>query len=317
MPSASGTAQPSELPGAVGSSSLHLLQEICPSASLSEIQRALAASNGDADEAAQQLLGNILTVDYVLFDSQQKYVNFTSVIDIFLSFSLSISLQPTGAASLTDVCSLADSEDLGPKGLADCENVSAAVALQRFQEEIVQHDQPTQRIIVSRMDGTNELRADIIAIYKNPKTKLNVNPRVRFDGEDGVGCGPVREFFVNAMKIIDEGIHSSSGKPVVFLEGEADHRLPIHDQALHLTGAFKALGKMIGHSILHGGPGLHGLSPAAKHYLSTGRGGCDDELPPPIELGDIADTDLRSMISEVSCIVELLLTKMIVLGRHF
>ena len=77
------------------------------------------------------------------------------------------------------------------------------------------------------------------------------------------------------------------------MEGEADHRLPIHDQALHLTGAFKALGKMIGHCILHGGPGLHGLSPTAKRYLSTGRGGgCDDQLPPPIELTDIADKDL-------------------------
>ena len=166
-----------------------------------------------------------------------------------------------------------DSDDLGPKGSDDCENLSAAVALQRFQEEIIEHDQPAQRITVSRMDGINELRGDIMGIYKNPKTKLNVNPRVRFEGEDGVGCGPVREFFVNAIKIIDEGIHSSCGKPVVFLEGEADHRLPIHDQALRLTGAFKALGKMIGHSILHGGPGLHGLSPAAKHYLSTGRGG--------------------------------------------
>lgn len=214
------------------------------------------------------------------------------------------------------MCSL-DSDDLGPKGSDDCENLSAAVALQRFQEEIIEHDQPAQRITVSRMDGINELRGDIMGIYKNPKTKLNVNPRVRFEGEDGVGCGPVREFFVNAIKIIDEGIHSSCGKPVVFLEGEADHRLPIHDQALRLTGAFKAVGKMIGHSILHGGPGLHGLSPAAKHYLSTGRGGFDDQLPPPIELADIADIDLRNMISEVSWIVELLLTKTVVFGRHF
>ena len=123
---------------------------------------------------------------------KQMYVNYTSVIDILLSFSLSISLQPTGATSLTGLCSLADSDDLGPKGSADCENLSAAVALQRFQEEIIEHDQPAQRIAVSRMDGTNELRADIMAIYKNTKTKLNVNPRVRFDGEDGVGCGPVR-----------------------------------------------------------------------------------------------------------------------------
>ena len=123
--------------------------------------------------------------------SQQKYVNYTLVIDIFLSFSLSISLQPTGATSLTCLCSLADSNDLGPKGSADCENLSAAVVLQRFQEEIIQHDQPAQRITVSQMDGTNELRADIMAIYKNPKTKLTVNPRVCFEGEDGVGCGPV------------------------------------------------------------------------------------------------------------------------------
>ena len=64
--STSGTAQPSELPGAVGSLRFHALQEICPSASLSEIQSALAASNGNADEAAQQLLGNVLTVYYVL-----------------------------------------------------------------------------------------------------------------------------------------------------------------------------------------------------------------------------------------------------------
>ena len=121
---------------------------------------------------------------------QQKYVNYTSVIDIFLSFPLSISLQPTGATSLTDLYSL-DSDDLGVKGSDDCENLSAAIALQRFQEEIIEHDQPAQRITVSRMDGTDELWGDIMGIYKNPRTKLNVNPRVRFESEDGVGCGPV------------------------------------------------------------------------------------------------------------------------------
>ena len=66
LPSTSGTAQPSELPGAVNSLSVHALQEICPSASLSEIQSALAVSNGNADEAAQQLLGNVFTAYYIL-----------------------------------------------------------------------------------------------------------------------------------------------------------------------------------------------------------------------------------------------------------
>ena len=80
---------------------------------------------------------------------QQKHVNYTSVIAIFLSFPLSISLQPTGVTSLIDLCSL-DSDDLGVKGSDDCENLSAAVALQRFQEESIEHDQPAQRITVSR-----------------------------------------------------------------------------------------------------------------------------------------------------------------------
>jgi len=81
------------------------------------------------------------------------------------------------------------------------------------------------------MDGTTELQADIIGIYKNPKIKLTAIPRVRFEGEDGVGCGPVREFVVNAVRIIEQGIHSSD-KALVFLEEEADHRLPVHDQSL-------------------------------------------------------------------------------------
>jgi len=194
-----------------------------------------------------------------------------------------------------------DIDDFGSQETAHNANLSTAVALLRFQQEIIEPDQPAQRIFVSRMDGTTELRRDIMGIYKNPKTKLTANPRVRFEDEDGVGCGPVREFFVNAIKIIDEGIHSSSGKPLIFLEGQADHRLPIHDQSLRLTGAFKAIGKMIGHSILHGGPGLYGLSPAAKHYFSTGGGASDDQQPPPIELADIADITLRNLISEVSC----------------
>ena len=59
-PSTSGTSQPSDLPGSIGSSSVHALQEICPSATLLDIQSALTVCNGDPDEAAQKLLGNFL-----------------------------------------------------------------------------------------------------------------------------------------------------------------------------------------------------------------------------------------------------------------
>lgn len=148
------------------------------------------------------------------------------------------------------------------------------------------------------MDGVSETRRDILGFYKNPNSNLRVKPKVRFEDESAVGSGPVREFLSNAIKIIDEGIPSSTSKPLVFLEGEKDHRLPVHDQYLRLTGTFKALGKIIGHSVLHGGPGLHGLSPAAKHYISSDKEhSFDDGLN--VTLLDVPDIDLRKFITEV------------------
>ena len=101
-----------------------------------------------------------------------------------------------------------------------------------------------------------------------------------------------------AVQVTDEGIASTSGKskPLLFFEGQPDHRLPVHDQSLRLTGTFKALGRIIGHSILHRGPGLHGLSPAVKHVLSS-----DEESEEPITLvpEDIPDIDLRQMVNNL------------------
>lgn len=175
-------------------------------------------------------------------------------------------------------------------------------ALKQFQMDIVEEDKPVQRISVCRMEGTAELRKDIIGVYKNSKTSLRAIPRVRFEEEDGVGSGPVREFLMNAVKIVEEGI-PSSGKHLLFLEGERDHRVPVHDQSLRLTGAFKALGRIIGHSILHGGPGVYGLSPAIKSYFSTAEDDSDHQQPPPVVLEDVPDMELRQLISEVSSVL--------------
>jgi len=95
---------------------------------------------------------------------------------------------------------------------------------------------------------------------------MRATPRVRFDGENAVGEGPVQEVLTHAIKVVEEGLPSSSaGKPITFFEGEPDHCTPVHDSALRLTGSFRAEGEIIGHSVLHGGPSLTGLSPAIKH----------------------------------------------------
>lgn len=87
------------------------------------------------------------------------------------------------------------------------------------------------------------------------------------------------------LQVADEGIPSSSvkSKRLSFFDGQPDHILPEHDQSLWLTGTFKAVARIIGHSILHSGPGL---SRAVKHVFSS-----DEECgePPTLVPEDIPD----------------------------
>jgi hypothetical protein len=128
------------------------------------------------------------------------------------------------------------------------------------------------------------MKRDILGLYKDPRKSLKACPKVRFEGEEGVGAGPVREFFVCALGIPREGM-SGTGRPVVYFEGEADHVLPVHNQMLQQMGAFICIGKIIGHSILHGGPGYWAYNV--------------DENPPLLVLDDIADINLRELMHEV------------------
>ncbi len=66
---------------------------------------------------------------------------------------------------------------------------------------------------------------------------------------------------------------------------------------MQLMGAYTCIGKIVGHSILHSGPGLVGMSPAAKHYWVHDY----EQNPSPLVLEDIPDIyiDLRRTIQEV------------------
>lgn len=82
--------------------------------------------------------------------------------------------------------------------------------------------------MVSRMDGNEELKKDMLSLYKDPKKNLRAVPKVRFEG-------PIREFFVCALKIPQGGMHGE-GRPIVFFEGEHDHLLPVHNQIAQQMG---------------------------------------------------------------------------------
>ncbi|CAB3999587.1 PREDICTED: uncharacterized protein LOC107356592 [Paramuricea clavata] len=161
----------------------------------------------------------------------------------------------------------------------------------------------TSKDSAESQEGTEELKRDILGYYKDKTCKLTAKPRVRFEGEEGVGSGPIREFFLCAMKLVHEGI-GGTGKPILFFEGEEDHKLPTHDQSARSTGAFKAIGRIIGHSVLHWGPLLYGLSPVVKRYwTASASDGCDgsgaETILSSITLEDIPDIDLRGYISQL------------------
>ena len=148
-----------------------------------------------------------------------------------------------------------------------------------------------------------ELKKDILGCYKNPKVRLTAKPLVKFEGEEGLGSGPVREFLLCAIKIVEDGIEKY-GKPLVFFEGEDNHKIPIHDHALRCTGAFLAIGRIIGHSILHSGPFVYGVSHAVLQYwVLTAKGEVDDLSLESLALSlkDIPDVELREYIMQVKC----------------
>ena len=54
-------------------------------------------------------------------------------------------------------------------------------------------------------------------------------------------------------------------------------------------------GKLVAHSILHGGPGLVGLTPALVRYISTGS---VSEVKELVTLENLYDIDLKKMIDK-------------------
>lgn len=176
---------------------------------------------------------------------------------------------------------------------------SLSDAIMAFKESTITSNSPRQLFRVCRSEGVEQLKLDILGAYKNPNTNLKANLRVCFEGEEGVGTGPVREFLFYAVKLAGEGIDFPT-KPIIYFEGEEEHKVPVHNQALRQTGSFKAIGRILAHSFLHGGPSLGGLSPAVKHYFTCMKGHDGIVSPPPLEIKDIPDVELQGMLEEVS-----------------
>ncbi|XP_034054812.1 uncharacterized protein LOC117534690 [Gymnodraco acuticeps] len=86
----------------------------------------------------------------------------------------------------------------------------------------------------------------------------------------------------------------------LLFEGEQDHLIPSTSHLLLESDFFVVAGRMIGHSFLHDGPCLGGLSPAVLHVLF---GGSPEEAT--IDIKDCVDLDIRETIKLLEGTAEL------------
>ena len=78
--------------------------------------------------------------------------------------------------------------------------------------------------------------------------------------------GPTLEFLWLALSQMRQG----DGGKVSLFEGSSGHLLPIHCFSYLDSGLFYVFGKVVAHSILPGGTGSPGLSPAMGRFIASG-----------------------------------------------
>ena len=160
-------------------------------------------------------------------------------------------------------------------------------ALPQFREENKVPDEAPQHIFINRFE--NDLQNDLLAMYKTPAFRLRAVPRVRFESEQGVGIGPVREFFCLSLQLLETGLSKIDQGQVIIFEESTDHKLPVVNNLLKQAGLYLTIGKILAHSILHGSSPYYGLSPAVINYWKV------DDLekdPLPLCLDDVPDYEL-------------------------
>ncbi|XP_034084971.1 uncharacterized protein LOC117554629 [Gymnodraco acuticeps] len=124
---------------------------------------------------------------------------------------------------------------------------------------------------------------------------------LHFEGDPAIGDGVTRHFFATIMSKLQAGFEMKfvPGGTLLF-EGEQDHLIPSTSHLLLESDFFVVAGRMIGHSFLHDGPCLGGLSPAVLHVLF---GGSPEEAT--IDIRDCVDLDIRETIKLLEGTAEL------------
>ena len=166
-----------------------------------------------------------------------------------------------------------------------------SLALTQYREQMVIGG---LRHHISIKRNSDTLFRDIVAIYKRGGQELRRRPEVTFEGEEGVDAGgPTLEFLWLALSQMKNG----DGHQISLFEGASyGHLLPIHRSSYLDSGLYYVFGKVVAHSILHGGTGFPGLSPAMARFITDGE---PDLASAFVSVEDIPDLEYKDIIEQV------------------
>ncbi|CAL8270011.1 unnamed protein product [Arctogadus glacialis] len=184
------------------------------------------------------------------------------------------------------------------------ETLNASSAATLFQRCLLR-EQELETPIRFSMDLASDVgdrEKAVLAFYKIKRTKWAAPLHCVLGGDAAIGDGVSRYFLSFAMNALRSGfsIHFGNADVTMLFEGQKDHLIPCASQPLLDSDLFMMAGRMVGHSFIHGGPGLAGISPAVVHVLLGGQ-----LETATLVLEDCPDLDQRNTIHLLEGINEL------------
>ncbi|CAL8387530.1 unnamed protein product [Gadus morhua 'NCC'] len=153
-------------------------------------------------------------------------------------------------------------------------------------------ENPLQLTMDIRSSPTEQDMA-LISFHKPPNVEWGRPLNCRLEGDTAIGQGVTRFFLSSCIEKLKSGfsINFANADVTRLFDGEPGHLVPSASHFLVESDLFMVAGRMLGHSFLHGGPSLSGLSPAVVHVLL---GGSPETAT--LTLEDCPDLDIREII---------------------
>ncbi|KAK9515299.1 hypothetical protein VZT92_025954 [Zoarces viviparus] len=165
-----------------------------------------------------------------------------------------------------------------------------------FSQDLLHSNRDSNSLFLSvdvRQDEEEQDRT-LVTFYKTDDVRWTSPLRCKLQGDVATGSGVDRHMMSTVMFKLMSGFHINFGSAAIakVFEGEPDHLIPSVSDDLLENNMFTVAGRMIGHSFLHRGPSVSGLSPAIIHILFGG-----SMETAPVTIRDCPDFDVRDTVT--------------------